>query len=103
MSGKTVELKPLDTRRVDAFVEKGSARAETTSVAVEPIVAMRQLTVEVPESLHGQLRMQCARLDLKSYEVVRKALAESLERLENLNRSEAVTWLGSRRQGVGGA
>jgi len=58
---------------------------------------MRQLTVEIPDSLHSQLRVQCARLDFKSYEVVRKALAVALGQLETLNRSEALTWLGTRR------
>lgn len=98
MSGKSVELKLVDPRKMDTFVEKGSANDVAVVAPAEPaVVAMRQLTVEIPDSLHSQLRMQCARLDVKSYEVVRKALAVALDELRRLNRNEALIWLGTRR------
>jgi hypothetical protein len=95
MSGKSVELKLVDHKKMDTFVEKGSANDVAVIAPAQPaVVAMRQLTVEIPDSLHAQLRMQCARLDVKSYEVVRRALSIALGELETFERTAALAWLG---------
>jgi hypothetical protein len=99
MSGKTVDFKLPDQAKMDKFVDRGSVSNEVAVPVVErKAVPMRQLTVEIPESLHAELKMECVRLDVKSYEVARKALALALETLRSFDRDQAADWLEIRRR-----
>jgi hypothetical protein len=51
------------------------------------------LSVDVPEDLHRDLRVECARLGIKNYEVVRRALAEAVSKLRGHTREEAAVWI----------
>jgi hypothetical protein len=92
---KTVEFRQPDKAKVDAFVETGTVPREHSKLEVMTSVpaAMRQLTVDIPESLHMDLKMECVRLGMKNYEVVRRALMDALAEVRKLRSDEGQTWL----------
>src|SRR5262245_22861156 len=99
MSNKIVEIRQPDRTKVDAFVENGKAPTEElppgphVSAAVQAPIAMKTMTADIPESLHAELKVECARLDVKNYEVVRKALAYAVRELKKRSRDEGRAWV----------
>ena len=74
MNKRTVEFKKPGAKpnptQADEFVSKGEATTEPT----------KRFTIDVPESLHRRIKMQCAMRGVKMSDVIRDLLEKEFQR-----------------------
>ena len=71
--GTKPTAKPAAPAPVDTWVESRTATAEAGEDAPEP---MKRLTIDIPESLHREIKAQCAMRGAKIADEVRELLLQ---------------------------
>jgi hypothetical protein len=73
MSGKTVQFKMPAPKSADAWVGQG-VEPHLGSAPVAPAVKMKRFTIDVPQKLHGPVKVACAQRGLNMADELRRIL-----------------------------